>query len=374
MADGAVDPEPSAQDWMLDQIAEEQPALVVRAKRDSGGDHGGDHSSHPSDDHDGPETVDEQPVLSDSALSPHRGHLDPSADDQAVAAAGPDIDAAAKRTGVWLGCAVLMAAVAIVLAFAVLGTRPDPVAPPVHRASSAAVTAAPTTANPAVVQQDQAVPFIAQTDSCTPAGGSSEQSAPRSPQALTDTGTDSAWVCGRGPQESLLDGQILHVRFTCDATRVASACGYMLHAVSVTPGWVAKTAAGKDDWLEHRVVRRLQFNFFNGDQLAADPFFLDTHNVHGPVSAALPSKILASRVDVIILHTERPPAAPPATTPAGHVPEAATPPPAAGVDPAPGPEANDAATPVPAEPAAGSDPVDATFAMGQLQFLGHAPD
>ncbi len=69
-----------------------------------------------------------------------------------------------------------------------------------------------------------------------------------------------------------------------------------------------------------RVVTRLQFNFYNGDQLAADPFFVDTHSVHGPVPATLPGKILVSRVDVIILHTERPPASPAAGTTAGAVP------------------------------------------------------
>jgi hypothetical protein len=215
------------------------------------------------------------------------------------------------------------------------------------------------------------VPFTAPTDSCTPAGGSAEQSAVRSPQALSDTGADSAWVCGRGPQESLLDGQILHVRFACDATRPVLACSYMLNAVSVTPGWVAKTAAGKDDWLGHRVVRRLQFNFFDGNQLAADPLFVDTHGVHGPVTTALPGKILVSRVDVIILHTERPPATPPVTAAPGHEPDAVA---GAGVDPAPGSVASDPGAPPSAKSTAGSDAVDATFAMSQLQFLGHVPD
>jgi hypothetical protein len=369
VADGAADRELSAHDWMLDQITGEEPALAVRAARDTRGDLGDEHSINPADDHDDPETLNEPLVQHDSALSQHHLHdLD-----HAVESSGADIDAGAKLTAVWLGCAVLLAAIGIVLAFAVLGAGADPVAPHVHRAAGAAVTAAPTTATSTAVQQDQAVPFTAQTDSCTPAGGSAEQSAARSPQALSDTGTDSAWVCERGPQESLLDGQILHIRFACDATRPVSACSYMLNAVSVTPGWVAKTAAGKDDWLGHRVVRRLQFNFFDGNQLAADPLFVDTHSVHGPVTTALPGKILASRVEVIILHTERPPAAPSATPAPGHEPDAGAgvPLPGAGVDPV---AASDPAAPPPAEATAGNDAVDATFAMSQLQFLGHAPD
>ena len=117
----------------------------------------------------------------------------------------------------------------------------------------------------------------------------------------------------------------------------------------------------------------MQFNFFNGSQLAADPFFLDTASIHGPVSAMLPTKVLASRVDVIILHTERPPAAPLTTGPT-RGPDAAPPPPNGLVDSVLGTGTPD--TPAPAEPASGtgnSDPVDATFAISQMQFFGHPP-
>jgi hypothetical protein len=121
------------------------------------------------------------------------------------------------------------------------------------------------------------------------------------------------------------------------------------------------------------VVTRLQFNFYNGDQLAADPFFLDTNSVHGPVPATLPGKILASRVDVMILHTERPPAAP---LPSASADGGAAPPPGL-MDSVLG--TGDPAAPPPIDPAGAgsggaSDPVDATFAVGQLQFFGHAPN
>jgi hypothetical protein len=258
-----------------------------------------------------------------------------------------------------------------VVVVVVFGGGPDPVRPAQHHALAPAVAAAPTTTNQPALQQDNVVAFTARTDSCLP-GGSADQPAARSPQALTDTATDSAWVCGRGPQESRLDGQVLHVQFSCDPSRPTSACSDMLTAVSVTPGWVAKTPAGNEEWAQHRVVTRLQFNFFNGAQLAGDPFFLDTHGVHGPVSATLPAKILASRVDVIILHTERPPAGPlPTTGGPGRAPDP-------GAPQNPGPLDDWGTGPTTTEPPAdpisgGADPVDATFAMSQLQFFGHAP-
>jgi hypothetical protein len=106
MADGTSERELSAQDWMLDQIAGEEAALVVRAARDAGGDFGDDHTVHPADDHDGRDALAEPLASRDPALGQHRWHdLDPAADDGA-GASGADLDAGAKRTAVWLGCAV----------------------------------------------------------------------------------------------------------------------------------------------------------------------------------------------------------------------------------------------------------------------------
>jgi hypothetical protein len=268
-------------------------------------------------------------------------------DESKTNAAPVDADAGAKRVGLWLCAGTVSVAVLMVVAFAAFGGGPEPI--PTRRvvAVASAVSAGPTTnAPPAPV--DAAVPFTAATASCGP--GST------SPQALADASTDSAWVCTRGPQESLVDGQVLHVSFTCGQARPA--CSYMVSSVSVTPGWLAKTVGGKDQWLAHRVVTRLQFNFFNGAALAADPFFVDTNSVHGPVTATLPARVLASHVDVLVLHTDRPPAAPlPSASPDG----------ATATDiPAPSETSDD--------PSTLADPVDATFAMSQLQFFGHAPN
>ena len=150
----------------------------------------------------------------------------------------------------------------------------------------------------------------------------------------------------------------------------------MLNSVSVTPGWVAKTPGGKDEWLQHRVVTRLQFNFFNGNELVADPFFVDTHSIHGPVSATLPAEGpgLPRRGD----HPAHRAAAGLAAADDQRA-EPRTRRRRAGSRPA-GWWTRWWAAPrtgrhAPADPVGGatSDPVDATFAMSQLQFFGHAP-
>jgi hypothetical protein len=374
MADDTAGAGLSTRDWMLEQVVGDGPALVVAQEHRADDDEIAEQTTAAVDDRDHQDVLDDPPALRDSDSDRVRLHdLDEPSRAGLDEVSGPDINSGAKRTAVWLAAGVLAAAALIVAALVVFGGGPDPVSAQQHHALTPAVAAAPTTTPFPVAQQDQSVPFTARTDSCTPDGGSADQLVARSPQALTDTGTDSAWVCGRGPQESLLDGQILHVQFSCDASRPGSASSYMLNSVSVTPGWVAKTPGGKDEWLQHRVVTRLQFNFFNGNQLVADPFFVDTHSVHGPVTAALPGKVLASRVEVIILHTERSPAAPlPTTTGPSRGPDATEPGPVGGlVDPVVGLD-----PPQPADPgslATASDPVDATFAMSQLQFLGHSP-
>ena len=371
MTDDAAGAGLSTQDWMREQEGD-GPTLIVAERPSGGRDEPADQSVDEDDAHRAPTSVRAQRD-NDTGKPPALVDLDASADD--AESAGTDINSGAKRSAAWLGAGVLGVAVLIVVAFGVLGGGPDPVTPPQHHATAVRASAAPTT-NPPAPQQEQALPYAARTDSCTASGGSTDQLAARSPLALSDTASDSAWVCGRGPQESFVDGQILHVQFVCDPARPGSACSYMLHSLSVTPGWVAKTPGGKDEWLQHRVVTRLQFNFFNGNELAGDPVFVDTHSVHGPVSAALPTRVLASRVDVLILHTDRPPAAPLPTT-SGATPRPDTtglvPPPGL-LDSVLGTGAPYPAAPATADPAAaGADPVDATFAMSQLQFFGHSP-
>lgn len=287
----------------------------------------------------------------------------------------PDVNRGAKRVAVWLGCGAAVVAVLLVVAFVGLGGAPEPAAAPSHHGTVAAMTAVPTTTS-APPAQDQALPYYPWSSSCSADGAAGDQLAARSAQALTDTSTDSAWVCGRGPQESRLDGQVLHVQFICDPSRPNSACSYMLNSLSLTPGWVAKTQGGKDEWLQHRVVTNLQFNFFNGNELVSDPLPVETHSTHGPVSVTLPRKVLASRVDVIILHTDRPPLNPlPTSSTLG--PGAPDQPPTGLLDSLTGTAGTEPASPPSADPASGAatgNPVDATFAMSQLSFFGHSPN
>ena len=263
----------------------------------------------------------------------------------------PDANAGAKKTAIALGGGLVVAVTAIVAALVAFGD--SPAAPPARSAPGAVPTAsaAPVPAA-APTDVDQAVPFTASAN--CPAGSTSAQ-------ALTDTGSDSAWVCVRGGQGAAVDGQVLHV----DLGRT-----FVLTAVSVTPGWVAKTTGGKEEWLQHRVVTRLQYIFNDTDRTIVTQ---DTGNTHGPVVLPL-KKILASRVTVIVLQTSRPPAGPipsagPTAAPSGGFLDSVL-----GAGGAPLPPDATATTDPPPLGEQGSDPVDATFAVSALKFLGHQPN
>lgn len=378
MADTRTTEVVSAGDWLAEHLADDAPPVLVHnpdtaARSAAAAQPGSADQVAPAQTRPQAQT---SAVLDDATAPPALGsEAIPHLDDTPDPLAG-DVNSGAKRVMWWVVGAVVILAVAIVGAFSLFGGGPPPPSHRAHRTVEPIAVAAPTTPNLAAPQQDQALSFTAATNSCTPTAGSGQQSQARSPLALTDTASDSAWVCGRGPQESLLDGQILHVGFTCSAAAPQSACSYILSSLSVTPGWVAKTPGGKDEWLQHRVVRKLQFNFFNGNQLVADPYFLDTQDIHGPVSASLPAKVLASRVDVIVLHTERPPAGPaPSADP--NAPSTSDPAGPGGLTSTVlGQNNSRPASDAPAEPSAdaGTDAVDATFAMSQLQFFGHSPN
>lgn len=278
-----------------------------------------------------------------------------------VAATGATrADAGAKRTAVALGVGLVVAVTAIVAALVSFSDdstptqqRSDaPAAMPVAQPQPVPTSAAPT------LPHDQSLPYTA---SAPCAAGST------SAQSLTDTATDSAWVCARGSRDEALEGKVLTVDFGKT---------YMISGVEATPGWVAKTPGGQDRWLQHRVVTRLQYIFLNGN-VVSDIYTQDTGNVHGPVTAALPRRVLASRVNVVVLQTSRPPTSPlPATDPAG-LPEAQPGLVESLLGEGGGPlsEAPQSPEPYPdlTVPGSGSDPVDNTFAMSALKFLGYQP-
>jgi hypothetical protein len=292
----------------------------------------------------------------DEADKPKSVDLDASTDSGHDAVSDvADTNAGAKKTAMMLGAA-LVAAVVVIVGVMVAFRRPDPTAPPnpLPPSLTARAAATPTAAQPPN-DGDEAVPFTASAN-CPPGSTSA--------QALTDTASDSAWVCVRGAPGGQVDGQVLHV----DLGR-----SYLLTAVSVTPGWVAKTPGGKDEWLAHRVVTRLQYVFNDDDRTILTQ---DTANTHGPVTTPLPHRVLASRVTVIVLRTSRPPASPLR----GKDPTAATQP--GFIDSvlgnANGPVSADASqTSEPAPDPTGQDsgdPVDATFAVAAMKFMGHQPN
>jgi hypothetical protein len=317
--------------WAADMLYGSEPSAAPAAENASGaGD--AEFTETGSDDDEQPERVD---LDGPEAPSPQP--------DEHV-----DVNAGAKKTALVFGAGLAVAVVGIVSALVTFNDNPP--APPSRAEPVAAVAAVPVPTTPAAPpDQDQAIPFTASAN--CPAGSTSAQ-------ALNDATTDSAWVCVRGAQGAAVDGQVLHV----DLGRA-----YLLTAVSVTPGWVAKTPGGKDEWLQHRVVTRLQYAFNDDDRTI---FTQDTGNAHGPVTTPLPKKVLASRATVIVLQTSRPPASPlPTTDPItggqpgyadsllganGGLATATTQPDLAG-------------TP-------SSDPVDATFAISALKIFGHQPD
>jgi hypothetical protein len=300
------------------------------------------------------ESVDAQPLLPESAGADRSADDDP---DTAEENDDGDVNAGAKRTAVWLGAAVAAASVLIVSAFTLGGRPSHPVAPTAAEPAwhPAAVSAAARTSL-APAPPDQAIPFTAAAPGC--------KSGSTSAQSLSASTGDSPWVCVRGTPDEQADGQVLHVDFRCDAVRPASVCSYLVTSASVTPGSVPATAGAHDGWLAHRVVSRLQYNFYNGNELA-DILTQDTGNVHGPATAGLRRPVLASRVVVIVLQTARPPVSPlPSPNTAAGQPQPGL------VDPRP--EAAD--TTVPALPSTATDPVDAAFAVSGMQFFGHSPN
>lgn len=318
----------------------------------------------PTSEHDDSEAVTDPNLEAVAATAADEMPVDldapdaPAAEDDATGATRAD--AGAKRTALALGVGLVVAVTAIVAALVSFSDdstptqqRSDaPTAMPVAQPQPVPTSAAPT------LPQDQSLPYTA---SAPCAAGST------SAQSLTDTATDSAWVCARGSRDEALEGKVLTVDFGKT---------YMISGVEATPGWVAKTPGGQDRWLQHRVVTRLQYIFLNGN-VVSDIFTQDTGNVHGPVTAALPRRVLASRVNVVVLQTSRPPTSPlPATDPAG-LPEAQ---PGLvesllGEGGQPLSEAPQSPEPYPdlTVPGSGSDPVDNTFAMSALKFLGYQP-
>lgn len=215
-------------------------------------------------------------------------------------------------------------------------------------AAVAVATPAPPPSGSVAPGVDRPLPYIADAQgSC----------APGSTPAQTMSGSDprNAFTCVRGGG----DGQTISI----DLGRT-----YVITAISITPGWAGQDASGVSQWSQHRVVTLVQYMFDN------DPTSLvtqDTKNVHGEAVQPIKHQ-LASKIQVLIRQTSRPPTQPPQQ-------EATQAPGGGGLtlifgDNAPSSPTAPSVTP---DPLTGqvtetnSDPVDASFAISNLKIIGH---
>lgn len=203
------------------------------------------------------------------------------------------------------------------------------------------------------------VPFTASAPGCLPGSTAAQTVASGDPT--------QAWVCVRGGA----DGQVL----TLDLGRTMT-----VTAIRLTPGWVGQDASGADQWLQHRVLTRVQWILSDhGNEPTVVP--QETGNVHGEAPQPMPGQgVLASTITMVVLETARPPADAP---PTGQTP--ASPPDAGGgllndVLGAPLGAPPASTPPVPDDPQPGlpgeqpqSDPVDNTFAVSSITVEGHPP-
>jgi hypothetical protein len=175
-----------------------------------------------------------------------------------------------------------------------------------------------------------------------------------SPKALEETATESAWVCvrGFGGSGGGSDGQVLKIELGDEMTGPRF---YKISEIEVTPGWVPKTAGGKDEWTKHRVPTLIRYVFNDSTDPRREPtvWDVDTHNAHGPVPYRGPQPVLASAITMVIL----------ATSPAPKDVSSAT-----TTTELPGLEST---TPSPSDTT--PDPSDATFAISLLQVKGRVP-
>jgi hypothetical protein len=193
---------------------------------------------------------------------------------------------------------------------------------------------------------DRPLPYTADAAESCPAGSTAAQ---------TMAGADprNAFVCVRNG----LDGQVIDI----DLGKT-----YVITAISLTPGWVGLDASGVSQWAQHRVITTVQYRFNDTDRTLITQ---QTGDVHG--EAVQPVKrVLASKVQLLIRQTSRPPAGPTATTAAGS---------GGGLTSVLGADAPTVPLlmpPVAADvlgPTAQSntDPADATFAISTFKIIGH---
>lgn len=295
----------------------------------------------------------------DAPASPDHHDLDPLPDDTTDFG---DIDSAgtAPRFSkpVVIGFVGVVAVVTLGLAAAMISMQSSPTEAAPQAGTSTHAPVAPPPPAPALPMTNPAddVPIPFQASSPCPQAGSGAA------QNVASEDPTRAWVCMRDS-----DGQVL----TLDMGKPMK-----VTAISLTPGWIGTDASGTDQWMKHRVVTRVQWILINGaDRTVVTQ---DTKNAHGPVVQPMPSNgpdqgVLASKIQMIILQTSRPPADTPTTPAPGGGPangggflDSVLGAPLAGA-PAPGVDPNFGTG------EGNSDPVDNTVAISSIQIIGHPP-
>jgi hypothetical protein len=251
-----------------------------------------------------------------------------------------------RRGFVWFGGIAAVGIVISLLGAMLLSGGSKPAGRPDRDSTEPAAvgtTAAPTPVAAEAAGADRPLPFTASAN--CPAGSTSAQT-------LSGDDPTNAFVCVR----NLVDGQVIRL----DLPKT-----YVITAISITPGWVGKDSSGQSQWMQHRVVTKVQYVFNDTDHTIV---VQDTGNVHG--EAVQPIKhVLASKITMLIRQTTRPPV------------ETTSPAPTPGLGPlgdglfAP-PSTTPTSEPV-LPPMLGlgvpttTDPVDSTFAISRLKIIGH---
>jgi hypothetical protein len=255
-----------------------------------------------------------------------------------------------KSVAVGFAAAILVAT--IVVTATLLGMRTDPTVrePPGASTTQISVAAAPPPP-PADDGGDAPIPYTA-SSSCPPGSTAA--------QSVAGSDPTRAWVCVRNGA----DGQVL---------RIELGRPMVVTAISLSPGWVGADATGADQWLQHRVLTRVQWILFNGNE---NPTVVPqkTGNVRGEAVQPMPTGgVLASRITMIVQQTARAPAdtGPPASAapaPGGLLDDVI------GAPLGPLPTVETGAAPPPGLPEQDpTDPADNTFAVSAIKILGHPP-
>ena len=307
------------------------------------------------DDTDDADLYDTEPtdldVMAPDVLDAHHNPADsaPPADEPA------DPPRFNKAVAVGFIAATVVATIGVTATLLAMRSSPQPEPEQASPTTQISVAAAPAPPPPTDAGADTPIPYTASAPGCPP--GSSAA------QAVAGTDPTQAWVCVRNGA----DGQVLQI----DLGRPM-----VVTAISLTPGWVGADATGADQWLQHRVLTRVQWNLFNGNETTPTVVPQKTGNVRGEAPQPMPNGgVLASRITMIVQETSRAPADTAPTTAAPGEGGGGLLDDVLGAPLGPPPTNDPGPAPLPGLPGehSATDPADNTFAVSSIKILGHPP-